>query len=366
MLEIAALMFGRLSILSRGLSKARREIEIMYEAANQTGDGRGMKKLLLIAATALVASGTAAQEGPRLDVVFLLDATGSMGDEIGAVKEKIREMISEIALGDPAPDVRFGIVAYRDRDDEYVTRTYWLTRNIDRIVENLDEIEADGGGDYPESFNEGLHVAVQELNWELDGSVSRLIFLIADAPPHLDYPDDYDYQREMSVARDRGIAIHAIGASGLDREGEAIFREVAEGTEGQFQWLAYEQRYVDQDGEEVVVVVEGRTTTYYKDDETWVVEEGGEIPEGLPSPYYGDAVRSADGEAVFVDATSRVGADKGGRDTSGEPVSTSTNLDDLITGAIKDAASEEGVDYDNETPIASTSWGNLKARLGTR
>ena len=321
----------------------------------------------MIAATALVASGAAAQEGPRLDVAFLLDATGSMGDEIGAVKEKIREMISAIALGDPTPDVRFGIVAYRDRDDEYVTRTYELTRDIDRIVENLDEIEADGGGDYPESFNEGLHVAVQELNWELDGSVSRLIFLIADAPPHLDYPDDYDYQREMSVARDRGIAIHAIGASGLDEEGEAIFREVAEGTQGRFQWLAYEQRYVDQDGEEVVVVVEGRTTTYHKGDETWVWEEGGEIPEGLPSPYFGEAVRAADGEeAVFVDAPLSVGTDKGGLDAGGPPVSTSTNLDDLITDAIKDAASEEGVDYDDGTAIESTSWGGLKARVGTR
>ena len=120
--------------------------------------------ILLLTAVLMTNSTVSAQQGPRLDVVFLLDATGSMGDEIGAVKEKIREMISEIALGDPVPDVRFGIVAYRDRGDDYVTRTFDLTRNIDRIVDNLGEIEANGGGDYPESFNEGLHVAVQELN----------------------------------------------------------------------------------------------------------------------------------------------------------------------------------------------------------
>ena len=63
--------------------------------------------------------GLQAQEAlPRVDVVFLLDATGSMGDEIQAVKDRIRAMISAIALGDPAPDVRFGIVAYRDRGEE--------------------------------------------------------------------------------------------------------------------------------------------------------------------------------------------------------------------------------------------------------
>ena len=74
----------------------------------------------------LVGAGTslpAQQEPlPRIDVVFLLDATGSMGDEIAVIKEKMREMISAIALGEPSPDVRFGIVAYRDRGDEYVTR----------------------------------------------------------------------------------------------------------------------------------------------------------------------------------------------------------------------------------------------------
>ena len=102
----------------------------------------------------LLAGPVRSQEAPRLDVVFLLDATGSMGDEIDAVKEKIQEMIAQIAVGDPAPDVRFGIVAYRDRGDEYVTAVYDLTRDIDRIIGNLGQIQASGGGDYPESLNE--------------------------------------------------------------------------------------------------------------------------------------------------------------------------------------------------------------------
>ncbi len=323
-----------------------------------------MKQWILFFASILMLSSAVlapAREGPRVDVAFLLDATGSMGDEIEAVKEKIREMISEIALGEPTPDVRFGIVAYRDRGDEYVTRVYELTRDIDLIAENLDQIRANGGGDYPESFNEGLHVAVQDLNWDSEGQVSRLVFLIADAPPHMDYADDFDYKDEIVAAQERGIVVHAIGASGLDRKGEDIFKEVAAGTQGSFQWLAYETQYVDEDGEDVTVVIEGRTTTYKKGDEVWVLEEGGEIPEGLPAVGMGgrgDEVRMAEDGAEMASTAGGVG--KGG---GAPPVSSSTNLDDLITKAIKDAAAEGGADYkdDTGTSVESASWAQLKA-----
>lgn len=322
-----------------------------------------MKGWILIWASAQflgLASFSQAGQGPRLDVAFLLDATGSMGDEIDAVKEKIRTMIREIALGDPVPDVRFGIVAYRDRGDEYVTRVYELTRDIDLIVDNLDQIQAEGGGDYPESFNEGLHMAVQELNWDSENGAGKLIFLIADAPPHLDYGDDYHYRDELEVARGKGIVIHALGASGLDRKGEDIFREVARDTQGQFQWLAYETQYVDEKGEEVSVVVEGRTTTYRKGDEVWRVEEGGEIPSDLPllGSAAGEKSMEAEGFSAVGDASAR---DRAGGAT---PVTSSTNLDELITGAIKDAAAAGGVDYegDIESAVEETSWGAMKVR----
>jgi len=300
---------------------------------------------------AFLAAGPArGQAAPRIDVVFLLDATGSMGDEIDAVKEKIQEMISEIALGDPAPDVRFGIVAYRDRGDESVTAVYELTRDIDRIVGNLGRIEANGGGDYPESLNEALHVTVHELNWEMAEEVSRLVFLIADAPPHLDYPDDFDYREEYQMALEKGIVLHAIGASGLDEEGERIFREIAQGTGGEFQWLAYETRYVDQDGMDVIVVIEGRTATYTKGDSTWTEEGGGVFAEGIR----GDALAEG-GEILYADSGSGVPAPGG----SGE-VETSTNLADLITEAVKGAAADKGVDYEGETAVKSASWGEIK------
>ena len=299
-----------------------------------------------------------AQEAPRVDVVFLLDATGSMGDEIQAVKDRIRQMISDIALAEPVPDVRFGIVAYRDRGDEYVTRVYPLSRDIDRIVDNLDAIEANGGGDYPESLNEGLHVAVDDIEWDEDPGVARLVFLIADAPPHTDYADDFDYRDEMQLAAQHGIVVHAIGASGLDEEGERIFKEIAAGTQGAFQWLVYESRYTAADGDEVVVRVEGREATYTKGDSTWTSESG------AAPPGWASGVRSAGG-LEYDDAAV---ADGGGPAAEGGApagdLTTSTNLDDLITGAIKDAAAEGGAEYDDDaTAVRASSWGGVKAAV---
>jgi Mg-chelatase subunit ChlD len=303
---------------------------------------------------ALWAAPLRAQDGPRLDVVFLLDATGSMGDEIDAVKEKIRDMIAQVVAGEPQPDVRLGLVAYRDRGDEYVTRIYPLTRDIDQVVANLDLVTAAGGGDTPESLNEALHVVLHDLEWDASPGVSRLVFLIADAPPHLDYPEDFDYLEEAQMARELGIAVHTIGASGLDVDGERILREIAQTSGGQFEWLAYESRYTDEDGEEVMVVVEGRMATYTRGDSTWTTEDGG---AGMWGGRGG--VVTMDGGLEVAMSADGVAAPTGG---AAGPVDTSTNLADLITSKIREAAEAAGVDYDalGSTALRQVTWGRVK------
>jgi hypothetical protein len=143
-----------------------------------------------------------------LDVLFLIDATGSMA-------------------------------TYRDRGDSFVTRTYEFTPDVRDFSKNLNTVYADGGGDYPESLNEGLHDALNGVEWR-GGDAVQLIFLVADAPPHLDYPQDYDYVDEMADAARRGIKIFPIASSGLDDQGEYIFRQLAQYTQGRFIFLTYE------------------------------------------------------------------------------------------------------------------------------
>lgn len=177
-------------------------------------------------------------EGVPLDILFLLDATGSMADEIGQIKDSLLSISSRISALPSQPDLRFGMVAYRDRGDEFVTRLYDFEPNAERFLETIRGVVADGGDDWPESLNEALHVAVHQPEWRT-GDAIRLMFLIADARPHLDYPDDYSYAVEMIEAHRRGIKIFSIASSGLEPPGEYIFRQIAQHTMGRFIFIVY-------------------------------------------------------------------------------------------------------------------------------
>jgi hypothetical protein len=173
-----------------------------------------------------------------LDVLFLVDATGSMADEIAKIQNTIFDVAARIDALPGQPNTRYGLVTYRDRGDEFVTRSYEFTPNVDDFHRHLSTVYADGGGDTPESLNEGLHDALHAVEWRGGESV-QLVFLIADAPPHLDYAQDYSYAEEMEIAARRGIKIFPIASSGLDEQGEYIFRQIAQYTQGRFIFLTY-------------------------------------------------------------------------------------------------------------------------------
>jgi len=175
----------------------------------------------------------------NLDVLFLIDSTGSMSDEIQALQSSMLSMADQIDHLRPRPDLRFGLVTYRDRRDAYVVAKVDFTGNVRAFSEQLGGLCAAGGGDYPESLNEALHVAIYEMDWRAEDTV-RLIFLVADAPPHLDYSQDYDYSQEMAVAAANGIKIFPIAASGTDDQAEYIFRQMAQFTQARFIFLTYE------------------------------------------------------------------------------------------------------------------------------
>ena len=177
-------------------------------------------------------------EATRLDILFLIDATGSMADEINQLKDNIRAISAQIDALPSQPDVRFGMVTYRDRDDEFLTNVFDFTPNVDVFAEDLAGVFADGGGDYPEDLNEALYRAVHEPEWRVEGTVS-LIFLVADAPPHLDYGQENHYAVEMLAAAERGVKIYPIASSGLDSQGEYVFRQLAQATGGRFIFLTY-------------------------------------------------------------------------------------------------------------------------------
>ena len=118
----------------------------------------------------------------NLDVMFLIDATGSMSDEIFQLKENIRAIAAQIDALPSQPNVRFGMVTYRDREDAYLTQVTDFTPDVESFANALAQVQAEGGGDYPEDLNEALYQSIHQTEWRIENTVS-LIFLVADAPP---------------------------------------------------------------------------------------------------------------------------------------------------------------------------------------
>jgi hypothetical protein len=199
-----------------------------------------MKRSVMIAAAAgmFLAAAMAFPAGkPRVEVAFVLDSTGSMGGLIEGAKQKIWSIANSIIVEKPTPEVRIGLVTYRDRGDEYVTKTFDLTEDIDAVYKNLKSFVADGGGDDPESVNEGLHVAVTGLSWSKDPDVLKMMFLVGDYPPHMDYPDDVKYPVTCREAVTRGIRINTVQVGSVPQT-TPVWQDIARRAEGSFVALA--------------------------------------------------------------------------------------------------------------------------------
>lgn len=175
----------------------------------------------------------------QLDLLFLVDATGSMSDEIEKLTNSIAEIASQIDGLPEQPSVRYSLVSYRDRGDAYVVKAEEFTSHLNLFQKQLSRLRADGGGDYPEALNEALHTALHNSEWTGEDAV-RLVILVADAPPHLDYQERFAYDTDMIDAVGMGVKIFPVGASGLDEQGEYIFRQMAQFTGGKFVFLTYE------------------------------------------------------------------------------------------------------------------------------
>jgi hypothetical protein len=213
---------------------------------------------------------------PIVEVAFVLDTTGSMGPLIEGAKRKIWSIATAIVDANPAAEIRMGLVAYRDIGDEYVTKTFDLTTDIQDLYANLLELKARGGGDWPESVNEALEVGVTKLAWTQGPEICRILFLVGDAPPHMDYAQDTKYPEVIRMAADRGITVNAVQAGGA-RDTERVWREIAQRGNG---------RYIPipQDGGHIVVI----ETPW----DTEIIELQGRI-NGTVIPYGPRAQRSS-------------------------------------------------------------------------
>lgn len=192
---------------------------------------------LIVTAIAAVYCPALAAEKPRIEVAFVLDSTGSMGGLIEGAKQKIWSIANEFVNRRPAPDLRIGLVTYRDRGDEYITKSFDLTDDIDTVYTNLRSFAAGGGGDGPESVNQALDDAVHKFHWSKGDGALRVIFLVGDYPPHMDYKGDVKYQVSCQDAARAGIIINTIQCGG-ESSTTPVWQEIARLSEGQFVQLS--------------------------------------------------------------------------------------------------------------------------------
>jgi len=173
----------------------------------------------------------------KMEIVFVVDTTGSMGGLIDGAKKTIWSIVNDVSAAQPKPEIKIGFVAYRDKGDVYVTQDHELTSDLDSAFSTLQKFAASGGGDTPEHVSAGLHDAVSKMNWSEGGSADKAlyqaIFLVGDAPPHIDYKDGLDYKVEADRAAQKGIFVNTIRC-GDAADTEAVWLDIAKRGQGNY------------------------------------------------------------------------------------------------------------------------------------
>ena len=166
-----------------------------------------------------------------LEIGFVLDTTGSMGDELSYLKVEMRSIAQTIAQEFPGVEQRYALVAYRDHGDAYIVRHHDF-EPLDAFVKHLGAQSAGGGGDFPEAMDIAMEAAAR-LDWS--PSAAQLTFLVADAPPHA-----ADYQRYVSATQklaDADVSVYPVASSGVETVCEYLMRWAARATGGEYIFL---------------------------------------------------------------------------------------------------------------------------------
>ncbi len=172
-----------------------------------------------------------------IEIMLVVDVTGSMGDEITFLKAELADVINRIAANDSEAVIKLAMLFYRDTDDDVPFDYYDFT---DVTTESgmaaqqtaLNNQRAKGGGDYPEAVDEALNIAVGK-QWST-GATTKIIFQVLDAPAHYGTGNAQKLVNATKTAAEKGIRICPIICSGAAEATEYTMREAAIYTGGTF------------------------------------------------------------------------------------------------------------------------------------
>jgi Mg-chelatase subunit ChlD len=171
---------------------------------------------------------------PTIELVFVIDTTGSMGGLIEGAKQKVWSIVNEVMKSPSKPEVRMGLVAYRDHGDAYVTQVTSVTRDLDNVYNTLMAYKAEGGGDGPEDVRQALADGVHKVGWSpRSPNIAQILFLVGDAPPHDDYGNEPDTVASASEAVKAGILVNTIQC-GMMQGTDIAWKRICRAGEGQY------------------------------------------------------------------------------------------------------------------------------------
>ncbi len=171
-----------------------------------------------------------------IEVAFVVDATGSMGDELSYLKSELMDVVNTVKTNNPVSSIKLGSVFYRDQGDEYLTRRSDFSSDFSVTNDFINNQEPGGGGDFPEAVETAVNVALNDLQWT-DAATTKIMFLILDAPPHHEPQIIDNLQESMAYASAKGIKIIPITASGINKETEFLMRFMAISTNGTYVFI---------------------------------------------------------------------------------------------------------------------------------
>lgn len=179
---------------------------------------------------------TNAQARENVDISFVVDATGSMTDEIAYLKAELLDVLKTSMQINSSLELRTSAVFYRDEGDDYLTRVSPFTPITESTIAFIGNQEADGGGDYEEAVHTALNTAIDQLSWNSTAR-ARLLFLVLDAPPHYESSIVRDINNAIQNAASKGIKIIPVSASGVNKDTEFLFRFFSVATSGTYVFI---------------------------------------------------------------------------------------------------------------------------------
>ena len=155
-----------------------------------------------------------------IEIMFVIDATGSMGDEMRYLQAEITDVVKKVKEANDNVRILISVMVYRDKGDEYVTRYSDFTEDVSKQISFLNKQSANGGGDFPEAVETALAEAVTK-QWT-SGNSTKILVHVADAPAH--NKDVKSWADSVNKLAAMGIQILTVASSGIDKQTEYFFR----------------------------------------------------------------------------------------------------------------------------------------------